>query len=482
MSSFIWRKEKPSGGLHFPASREGHSLTYIHNASILLIFGGVVSNKSTDLYVYDLTHNQWKIQQTTGRPPSARSYHSAFYDEPYFFIYAGQGDRGRSLGDFYVLNAKTWVWKKLFMLETPHFRHHHSINDMRIQEKLVFGGICSPDGTLLNDLWTVNYSNVAFGSNLSEIPGAVWTQLKPKGEIPEGRCGHNAITLNRGLMIYGGKIANEKEDPADLFYLNYDNLTWKKITSLGKIPSPRAYATMAQLDPDRLFLFGGYDLKTNRAINESLILSTKDYYWSVPFIAGYQPQPRYNHAACAISSFGRENAIFILGGIENSFLQMDFYILDTQESLIGAEWEEAKEPSEMDKLTSDIASATILDQKKYMHSLDQQFNQERLACLQLDQEIKALEEDLKNANQVIEQEMAKQVAVMKDVDEEYTKNMKLVESLFLLVKTEQLLTREQENKIGLLENFIRDSHGCVIAFDKVFNPTTMQTKPLTSNY
>jgi N-acetylneuraminic acid mutarotase len=135
-------------------------------------------------------------------------------------VYAGQGDKGRSLGDFYVLNTKTWMWKKLFMLETPHFRQNHTINEMRQQEKLIFGGVCLPDGTLLNDLWSVNYSNVAFASNLSEIPGAVWTQLKAKGDIPEARKGHCAITVNKNIIVFGGKTA-EPEDPSNIFILNY---------------------------------------------------------------------------------------------------------------------------------------------------------------------------------------------------------------------------------------------------------------------
>lgn len=58
---------------------------------------------------------------------------------------------------------------------------------------------------------------------------------------------------------------------------------------------------------------------------------------------------------------------------------MEFYIMEEKETVMQAEWEEAKEPSEMDKLALDIANSTILDQRKYMHDLDSHFNSERLA-------------------------------------------------------------------------------------------------------
>lgn len=51
-----------------------------------------------------------------------------FYEDGYVFLYGGQGEKGRSLGDFYFLNTKNWVWKRLFLLESPPFRHSQTIN------------------------------------------------------------------------------------------------------------------------------------------------------------------------------------------------------------------------------------------------------------------------------------------------------------------------------------------------------------------
>lgn len=135
-----------------------------------------------------------------------------FYEDPHIFLYAGQGDKGRSLGDFYFLNVKNWSWKRLFLLESPPFRHSHTICEgLNEKEKIIFGGLCLPENILYNDVWTFNYSNLAFNSSLPEIPGAVCSLRKTKGEIPSARKGHSVIIYNKNMYLFGGKsaVANE---------------------------------------------------------------------------------------------------------------------------------------------------------------------------------------------------------------------------------------------------------------------------------
>ena len=143
MKSFKWFKEKSLTGQLIPPSREGMSLIYLPIEGALMMFGGISNSRLNDLYLFDLSKikkkklylskyekelNQWKTVQTTGRQPSQRCYHTMFYEDGYVFLYGGQGEKGRSLGDFYFLNTKTWVWKRLFLLESPPFRHSQTIN------------------------------------------------------------------------------------------------------------------------------------------------------------------------------------------------------------------------------------------------------------------------------------------------------------------------------------------------------------------
>lgn len=79
-----------------------------------------------------------------------------------------------------------------------------------------------------------------------------------------------------------------------------------------------------------------------------------------------------------------------------------------------------------------------------------------------------MEEEIESIHGKLENEVQKQEKIVKVVDEEYEKNLQLVEGLFLMIKTEQLLSKEQEHKIALLESFIKDNHNFIVASDKVF--------------
>lgn len=90
--------------------------------------------------------NYWESKITTGRSPSARAYHVSFYDEitDTLFLHGGQADKGRSVGDFYCLNLTNWAWKRLFLVELPPSRHHHTFTETNnpSRERVIFGGTC----------------------------------------------------------------------------------------------------------------------------------------------------------------------------------------------------------------------------------------------------------------------------------------------------------------------------------------------------
>jgi hypothetical protein len=61
-----------------------------------------------------------------------------FYSEKldHVFIYGGSGEKGRSMGDFSILNVRNWTWKKLLILEMPPSRHHFSFTDTGKKKKI----------------------------------------------------------------------------------------------------------------------------------------------------------------------------------------------------------------------------------------------------------------------------------------------------------------------------------------------------------
>ncbi len=47
--------------------------------------------------------------------------------DPFFIIYSGQAEKGRSLGDVYFLHTNSLLWRKLFLVDNPIPRHSCSI-------------------------------------------------------------------------------------------------------------------------------------------------------------------------------------------------------------------------------------------------------------------------------------------------------------------------------------------------------------------
>ncbi len=124
MSSILsWHKQKPVEGTCYPISREGHSLTYVEGLGVVM-FGGIGASLLNEMYLYDLELNQWKVFETSGRQISPRCYHTCIYHKPKFFVYAGQGEKGRSLADLNVLNMNDpeYKWVKV-RINQPNARH-----------------------------------------------------------------------------------------------------------------------------------------------------------------------------------------------------------------------------------------------------------------------------------------------------------------------------------------------------------------------
>lgn len=160
-------------------------------------------------------------KDTIGRQPSARCYHTSFYEEPYLYIYAGQGDKGRSLGDCAVLNMKTCEWKRLFFTEPPTPRHQHVMaNTAQKKIKYVFGGISMPDNILYNDLWLMDIQAQTDIKNSPEITGVVWRPIQTKGEKPMPRKGHMGYFHNNNFIVFGGSTNDFRDNTSDIFALD----------------------------------------------------------------------------------------------------------------------------------------------------------------------------------------------------------------------------------------------------------------------
>jgi protein phosphatase len=129
------------------------------------MFGGRDTNTPyNDLWKYSLQTKTWVNIPTVGTKPTARAYHSLFFDDPYLFLFGGLTATGKPLNEFHMLDTKYFEWKKIFQLEAPAPRHFHAICNGEFEKnKFMYGGLAknlkTGDSEVLEDLWLIDYNS-----------------------------------------------------------------------------------------------------------------------------------------------------------------------------------------------------------------------------------------------------------------------------------------------------------------------------------
>ena len=132
---------------------------------------------------------------------------------------------------------------------------------------------------------------------------------------------------------------------------------------------------------------------------------------------------------------------------------LSFFLLDA-ENTQNAKWEKLEEPNSSETLARDVASATILDQKNYMSELEHIISKERSYKLELDADIKKMEEDMNRAKGEHNTKVKALTEECKALDEEYNMNYEVTKNLFSMIANEQLIDNELIKRASLLENTI----------------------------
>jgi len=184
--------------------------------------------------------------------------------EPYLFIYAGQGEKGRSLGDFYAMDIRKPEkrWQKI-MVEPPHARHQHTICGFRKghprrheQKMYMFGGINMPENILFNDVWVFEFKGMKINQyDEEDIEECKFTEIECTGEAPSERKGHTALCYGNSMYVFGGQTQDLNENITDWIYkLDLTHFVWSKIdTSLAKI-TPRCQISTTWLSDSTILV------------------------------------------------------------------------------------------------------------------------------------------------------------------------------------------------------------------------------------
>uniref|UniRef100_A0A1A8I8U0 Kelch repeat-containing protein n=1 Tax=Nothobranchius kuhntae TaxID=321403 RepID=A0A1A8I8U0_NOTKU len=152
-----------------PSPRSGHSACVIQQRYIYVFGGWDTPVCYNDMYMLDLGLMEFSVVQTSGKAPSARSWHgSAVLSDTKFMIHGGYNGNS-ALSDAFVFDTETNSWTELALpqLSVPRAGHsiitmetpsHHlpSKEDAGVVKKtlLVFGG-GDNEGRFYSDLTTV---------------------------------------------------------------------------------------------------------------------------------------------------------------------------------------------------------------------------------------------------------------------------------------------------------------------------------------
>jgi hypothetical protein len=77
----------------------------------------------------------------------------------------------------------------------------------------LYGGVSSPEGTLLDELWTIDTSAVNWNSKTIELPGVIYDKHiladgQDREQMPGSLRGHSTVSFLGNMIIIGGVKAD----------------------------------------------------------------------------------------------------------------------------------------------------------------------------------------------------------------------------------------------------------------------------------
>ena len=160
-------------------------------------------------------------------------------------------------------------------------------------------------------------------SILADVKPVVWVKWKNRDPqiAPLSRSGHTLTQFGGKIILFGGTV-NGLEDPnikrvgpandlwlLDIFQKNIYG--WQKLSPRGEIPCPRTNHTATTVKKngrdDFIFIFGGMGEKGK--LEDCYRFDYSDAKFTKYEITGASPAPRANHSACCY-----EGKVYIFGG------------------------------------------------------------------------------------------------------------------------------------------------------------------------
>ena len=286
----------------FPESRE--QFVFAQESSDILLCGGLVSNKSNELWEFNPMLIRWNKIFIHSVTPEPRFGHSGVIHNRKLYIFGGKLINLPILGDDDVFNLDTLTWcsPSLMTYSKMKLRRNH-IACCIGNQIFIHGGI-DEEGNFLNDCYLLNLNPLKWISCVinEETPSPTLAfhkcclvlqkdvRLNSKLSIykfPEIGIKRNLNDSNireRGLYIFGGKESENGPAIDDLYILRIGRrpLEWAKIRTNGKGPSPRYSCSINYYEEGNcIIIHGGRNdrINSNFALNDTYILELFTMNW-----------------------------------------------------------------------------------------------------------------------------------------------------------------------------------------------------------
>nr|CAG8451444.1 5080_t:CDS:2 [Entrophospora candida] len=267
------------------------------NNNSLIIFGGMSSGNAppNPLYIFDTTSKSKSLaSKAVTTECTSRVLHTSVtkYDSKVFILggspipVAGNTEVSDALNTLCVYDSLTDV----FTVSTSTFANgisHHTSTLLSDDLIYVIGGINNVVTVTSPSLLPMNVINI-YDTNLNS-----WSTKTVLGDNPPQRRGHRAVgTIDKKIIIYGGRNADGSVIYDDVLELDTTTLTWKIIQTEGITKPPGLFDhTMTMVGTNIIITYGFMTTETFYTASNIFILDSTNYTWLETYTPNIPIQP-----------------------------------------------------------------------------------------------------------------------------------------------------------------------------------------------
>ncbi|KAK3188377.1 hypothetical protein Dsin_027938 [Dipteronia sinensis] len=222
-----------------PSPRLGHTSSLVGDRMFVIGGRGDPLNIMSDVWVFSVAENEWRLLECTGNAFPPRHRHAAAVVGSKIYVFGGLTDDAISLS-LHVLDTDNLQWKELSVGgEWPCARHSHSMMAYGSQIYM-FGGYNGEK--ILGDLYSF------------DVHKRLWKKEEVAGKSPHARFSHSMFLYKHYLGVIGGCPVGQHDQVLALLDLQFHVWKYVKLNSMSEELFLRCTANVIS---DDLVMVGG---------------------------------------------------------------------------------------------------------------------------------------------------------------------------------------------------------------------------------